>query len=150
MRKKQYLCNLERGDFSLSNQQRDRILTISQTPLRLFYELWSARWELHWSLFSIKLNNLVKYDRFSKIETITDVGNFVKFIYNDLEVNFHPDDDFHDIVNYETGENLFNEADADLYNILVDACFSVCEREKVDFNEIAYNYHPIIQAQINE
>ena len=88
----------------------------------------------------------MKYDRFSKIETIADVETFVKFIFNDLGVNFHPDDNFHDIINYVTGKKSFYEADSDLYNNLVDACFSVCERENVDFYVVAYKYHPIFQA----
>ncbi|MBO7610099.1 MAG: hypothetical protein J6S96_07865 [Muribaculaceae bacterium] len=91
----------------------------------------------------------MEYYSHTQIKTIEDVEQFVKHIY-DLGINFHPDDDFHDIINYETGKKSFYEADADLYNNLVDSCFSICKRENVDFYEIAYNYHPIFQAQIDE
>ena len=69
----------------------------------------------------------------------------MKYIYNDLGVNFHLDDDFNEIVNYETGKLTFSKADAVLLNSLVGQCFSVCERENVDFYEIACEYHPLLQ-----
>ena len=69
----------------------------------------------------------------------------MKFIYEDLEVNFHPDDDFNDVINQETGEKSFSEVEANMYNNLVNECFNVCERENVDLYEIAYNLHPILQ-----
>lgn len=80
----------------------------------------------------------------NKISTVDDVNNFMKFIYEDLEVNFHPDDDFNDIVNYETGEKSFNKKDADRLNKLVDDCFKVCEKNNLDIYEIALKHHPII------
>ena len=86
----------------------------------------------------------MKYSSLTKIKTIEDVEQFVKYIYQDLEVNFHPDDDFNDIINHETGKKSFTDKEANLYNKLVEDCFSVCERNKVDFYEIAYNNHPIL------
>ena len=80
----------------------------------------------------------------NKISTVEDVNKFIKFIYEDLEVNFHPDDDFNDIVNYETGEKSFNKKDADRLNKLVDDCFKVCEKNNLDIYEIALKHHPII------
>lgn len=87
----------------------------------------------------------MKYNSKTKISTIEDVEKFVKFIYEDLEVNFHPDDDFNDVINQETGEKSFSEVEANMYNNLVNECFNVCERENVDLYEIAYNLHPILQ-----
>ncbi len=87
----------------------------------------------------------MKYNPLTKIETIEDVEQFVRYIYEDLEVNFHPDDDFNDIINHETGKKNFKEAEANMYNHLVDKCFNVCEKNDVDFYEIALKYHPILQ-----
>ena len=87
----------------------------------------------------------MKIKRIPNIATVEDVEHFVKYIYNDLGVNFHPDDEFNDIINIETGEKSFNSADAEMYNKLVDDCFDVCDKNDVDFYEIALKYHPIIQ-----
>lgn len=87
----------------------------------------------------------MKYSSLTKITTIEDVEHFVKYIYDELEVNFHPDDDFNDLVNYETGEKSFSKADSEMYNKLVEDCFNVCERNNVDLYEIALKYHPVLQ-----
>lgn len=87
----------------------------------------------------------MKYNPLTKIETIEDVEQFVRYIYEDLEVNFHPDDDFNDIVNYETGEKSFSKDKADMYNKLVEDCFKVCDKNDVDFYEIALRNNPILQ-----
>lgn len=81
----------------------------------------------------------------SGISTVENVEKFVKFIYEDLNINFHPDDDFKNYINDGTKEKIFNEADANMYNNLVDECFNVCEKNDVDFYEIALKYHPILQ-----
>ena len=87
----------------------------------------------------------MKYNSTTIISTIEDVEKFVKFIYEDLEVNFHPDDDFNNFIDHETGRKTFKEADANMYNHLVDECFNVCEKNDVDFYEISYKFHPILQ-----
>ena len=84
----------------------------------------------------------MKYNQTSKIENIADVELFVKFVYDELQVNFHPDDDFNDYINSETKEATFNKEDAEVLNTLIDDCFKVCERENVDFYEIALKYNP--------
>lgn len=87
----------------------------------------------------------MKYIMSSEISTVEDVEQFVKFIYEDLNINFHPDDDFKDYIKDVTKERIFSEADANMYNNLVDECFNVCEKKDVDFYEIALKYHPILQ-----
>ena len=87
----------------------------------------------------------MKYIIPSEISTVENVEKFVKFIYEDLNINFHPDDDFKDYIKDVTKEKIFNEADANMYNNLVDECFNVCEKNDVDFYEIALKYHPILQ-----
>lgn len=78
---------------------------------------------------------------FTCITSIEDVEQLVRYIYDELQVNFHPDDDFKDYIK----EKIFNETDANMYNNLVDECFNVCEKNDVDFYEIALKYHPILQ-----
>lgn len=96
---------------------------------------------LHWSF----VFRYMKYTLSSKIESITHVEMFVKYLYEDLGLNFHPDDDFKDYINDVTKEKIFNEADANIYNNLVDDCFNVCEKNDVDFYKIALRNNPILQ-----
>lgn len=86
----------------------------------------------------------MRYNNSNEIASIKDVEQFVNYIYNELGVNFHPDDDFNDVVNHETGKKTFCKKDADMYNKLVNKCFDVCEKNNADFYEIAYKYHPIL------
>lgn len=86
----------------------------------------------------------MKSDTFTKISTVKDVERLVKYIYNDLGVNFHPDDDFNDIIHQETGKKTFSKKDADKYNKLVSDCFDICEKNNVDFYEIALKFHPVL------
>ena len=44
----------------------------------------------------------------------------------DLDINFHPDDDFRDYVNYETGGRTMDDEQASLYNRLMDEAFDIC------------------------
>lgn len=101
---------------------------------------------LHWS-FVFSITYYMRYNHLTIIKSIEDVEQFVKYIYEELGVNFHPDDDFNDIINHETGKNLFSNKDAEIYNKLVDACFDACENNNIDFYEIALKYHPIIQLE---
>ncbi len=87
----------------------------------------------------------MRYNALTKITTLEDVEQFVKYIYEELGVNFHPDDDFNDVVSIETGEKSFSENEAEIYNKLVEDCFNVCENNKVDLYEIALKFHPILQ-----
>lgn len=87
----------------------------------------------------------MRYNALTKITTLEDVEQFVKYIYEELGVNFHPDDDFNDVVSIETGEKSFSENEAEIFNKLVEDCFNVCENNKVDLYEIALKFHPILQ-----
>ena len=86
--------------------------------------------------------NIKKINLFTCITSIEDVEQLVRYIYDELGVNFHPDDDFNDYINSETKEATFNIEDAKILNSLIDDCFKVCERENVDFYEIALKYNP--------
>ena len=70
------------------------------------------------------------------INSMDDVSLFVKQIINE-GINFHPDDDFHDVVNYETGKPFYSSEGAERRNRLVDKCFEYCEANDKDFYTIA-------------
>jgi len=85
------------------------------------------------------------YNKNSRISTIEDVQDFAKYLYNERMLAFHPDDDFADYVNDETGEPSFSEEEIPLFNHLMDECFDVCEREKKDIYEVMSAFHPLLQ-----
>ena len=71
----------------------------------------------------------MRYNALTKITTLEDVEQFVKYIYEELGVNFHPDDDFKNYVSCETGERTMDDEKAELYNRLMDETFDVCGEE---------------------
>ena len=72
---------------------------------------------------------MVKYTSDSHITTVEEVEAFFRHIVYDLDINFHPDDDFRDYVNTTTGERSMNDEQAQLYNRLMDEAFEVCGNE---------------------
>ena len=74
---------------------------------------------------------MAKYTQESHITTLEDVEDFFHHIVYDLDINFHPDDDFKDYVSYETGERTMDDEQAELYNRLMDEAFEVCEDDQI-------------------
>lgn len=72
---------------------------------------------------------MAKYTQESHITTAEEVKDFFHHIVYDLDINFHPDDDFKDYVSYETGERTMVDKQAELYNRLMDEAFEVCDDE---------------------
>ena len=85
------------------------------------------------------------YDIHSHITTLEDVANFAKFLYNDKQVAFHPDDDFAEYVSMGTNEPLFNSEETALFNRLIEECFNVCETANVDIYEVMGKYNPLMK-----
>jgi hypothetical protein len=77
------------------------------------------------------------------INTISDVEQFAKHLVQVEKLSFHPDDDFKD---YLTNSNqpFYTTQEAELRNKLMNDCFEVCEREKVDV------YGVVLKADENE
>ena len=75
------------------------------------------------------LNVMAKYTQDFHITTVDDVRDFFHHIVYDLNINFHPDDDFKSYVHYKTGEKMMDEEQAELYNRLMDEAFEVCDDE---------------------
>ena len=72
----------------------------------------------------------------TNINSLNDVYYFVKKIISE-GVNFHPDDDFFEIVNYKTGESVYSMKEAEYRNRLADKCFEYCKTYEKDFYLIA-------------
>lgn len=71
------------------------------------------------------------------IQEINTVGD-VRTFFNELlaeEVNFHPDDDFTDYIDYETMQPSYSESEAADRNRLLEQSFEVCDRVGVDIYE---------------
>lgn len=72
---------------------------------------------------------MAKYSHDSHITTVEDVKEFFRHLVYDLDLNFHPDEDFKEYVNRETGERVMDDKQADLYNRLMDEAFEACDNE---------------------
>ena len=72
----------------------------------------------------------------TRIETIQDVKDFAEYIKVVEDVAISPDDSFSEYANYKTIEPTYTKEEADKRNKLMEQCFSVCEREKVDIYEL--------------
>ncbi|MEO3402941.1 hypothetical protein AAFN85_03500 [Mucilaginibacter sp. CAU 1740] len=65
------------------------------------------------------------------ILTTADVELFMKQLVNE-GTNAHPDEDFHNYVNMETGSPCYTPEEAELRNRLIEQCFDVCESNGLD------------------
>lgn len=72
---------------------------------------------------------MAKYTQDSHITTAEEVKSFFDHIVNELNINFHPDDDFKNYTNYKTHERTMDDKQAELYNRLMDEAFDVCGDE---------------------
>jgi len=66
-----------------------------------------------------------------EIKTIRDVKTFFEELLSE-GLNFHPDDQFEDYINYETKEPTYTEEEAVLRNHLLEQAFDVCEKQGHD------------------
>ena len=69
------------------------------------------------------------------MKTIDDVRDFFEEL-KQQGVNFHPDDNFNNYVNVETGQPSFSTAQAAELNDKLDQAFEICEAEGVDIYEL--------------
>ena len=63
--------------------------------------------------------------------------DFFRHIVYDLEINFHPDDDFKDYVDRD-GNRTMDDEQAELYNRLMGEAFEACDDEEMVY-EIGYD-----------
>ena len=78
----------------------------------------------------------MQYNKDSHINNVDDVIKFFRYIVDERNVNFNPDDMFEDYVSCEGGINTFTLEECAIYNRLMDECFVVCKSEDVDIYEI--------------
>ena len=74
----------------------------------------------------------MKYNNDSHIRSVEDTKVFFHHLLEDRKLSYHPDDDFKNYVNFETGERTFTDDEAELYNRLMEEAFEVCEVADVD------------------
>lgn len=74
----------------------------------------------------------MKYNNDSHIRSVEDTKVFFHHLLEDRKLSYHPDDDFKNYVNFETGERTFSDDEAELYNRLMEEAFEVCEAANVD------------------
>lgn len=72
----------------------------------------------------------------TEIKTLEDVKEFVHQLMAE-GLNYHPDDDFENYVNMETGEPSYSPQDVLLRNQLNDQCFEVCQAAGADIYDIS-------------
>lgn len=74
----------------------------------------------------------MNYNMDSHIKSVEDVKTFFHHLVSEHRLNFHPDDDFADYINYEDKTSSFTEYEVTLYNRLMEESFIVCEKVGID------------------
>lgn len=70
------------------------------------------------------------------IQTTADVEKFINCLIQEENLNFHPDEDFKNYVQVDTGLPSYTEEEAELRNHLLDQSFDICERYQADIYQI--------------
>ena len=83
-----------------------------------------------------------------KINTIEDVIILTKELI-DEGTNFHPDDDFRNIINIETNMPAYTEEEALIRNGLIQQCFIICNLQGKDVYEIMFDTF-ILETKLND
>ena len=79
----------------------------------------------------------MQYNKDSHINNVDDVIKFFRYIVDERNVNFNPDDMFEDYIPAD-GTNAFTPEECEIYNHLTKECFDICEKEEADIYEIAF------------
>jgi hypothetical protein len=81
------------------------------------------------------------------ITTLEEVKHFANYLFNGLGVNLHPDDDFAEYMDSNTGQPSFSEPEAATGNRLMNECFRVCEENGADIYDITFE---VLRAALTE
>jgi hypothetical protein len=73
----------------------------------------------------------MKQDIIMRIENLDDVAEFARTVIRN-GVNLHPDDDFRNYVNLETGQPTYTDEEAFALNRQMTEAFSICDKCGVD------------------
>lgn len=82
-----------------------------------------------------------------KIESISDIRKFFKYLINTLNIIFHPDTPFTDYINLETHEPTFTKKQCAQLETILDKCFELCDESGVDIYDIGF---PIEMKRVSE
>jgi hypothetical protein len=85
----------------------------------------------------MKVNKCVQYLTRQHIVSLDDVKEFVHGLIHDLRLNFNPDEDFSNYVNYATGECCFNKIECKLLDRALNECWNVCSKFNVSIYDIS-------------
>ena len=69
------------------------------------------------------------------INSIADVQVYFENIF-DEGTEIHPDDDFNNIVNLETGEPVYSKDEATERNLLMGKAFDICQDKSIDIYDL--------------
>lgn len=72
----------------------------------------------------------------SEIKSLKDVSEFIIQLVRE-GLNYHPDDDFENYVNMETGKPTYTPEQVSLRNRLNLQCFNICETAGADLYDIS-------------
>ena len=82
---------------------------------------------------------MMTYNEASHITSMADVKSFLHYLVYERDLNFHPDDDFADYINYEDKTPSFTPDEVKNHNRLMEECFDICGKENADIYEIGLN-----------
>ena len=82
-----------------------------------------------------KRQDLIRFAATTEIDDIRKVSEFFDLLIK-AKVNFHPDDDFGDYINFITCEKSFTDEEAKSLNKAMAKCFEVCEQTGTDIYKI--------------
>lgn len=70
-----------------------------------------------------------------EINNLKDVSDFFYGLFKE-GINAHPDDDFSQYINTETGEPTYMPDDAEMRNHLMRKSFEVCDKSGIDIYDL--------------
>lgn len=86
------------------------------------------------------------FDIRKPITTLAEVKSFANYLFTEQHVIFHPDDDFADYVDRETGDMVFIPEIAEILNQRMCECFIVCNGADADIYEVMDVITPFVQG----
>lgn len=89
------------------------------------------------------------FDIRKPITTLAEVKSFANYLFTELQVIFHPDDDFADYADRETGDMAFKPEIAETLNLRMCDCFVVCDNVDADIYEVMDVISPFVQGLID-
>ena len=74
-----------------------------------------------------------------QIKSIKDVEAFFIHLIQEENLNFHPDEDFENYINFQSKLPSYSREEAKCRNKLLKTCFEICEKEDFDIYQLGIN-----------